>query len=205
MPSTITSPTIVNMVNEYKEKIKLNSQSIYKLNIEIEELQNKRDELVNQVMIPNENEIQTELQNIRDQMNTDWNNTHDATEGINVWYIDYIYYDNTSTFGGTDSKSQVDKWAIVRDSDTGGGTTQIVGYAYNGGSGPGWDNNQTLLDAMNEWNLTYDQITHPIDQNGTYGIDANITKKQELITQLETENTKLQSFVDQFENKVVSG
>ncbi|GIU69132.1 MAG: hypothetical protein KatS3mg002_0368 [Candidatus Woesearchaeota archaeon] len=208
MPSTITSSTIVNMVNEYKEKIKLNSQSIYKLNTEIEELQNKRDELVNQVMIPNENEIQTELQNIRDQMNIDWNNTHDATEGVNVWYIDYVYYDKTSTFGGTTSKSQVDKWAIVRDVDTGGegggGTTQVVGYAYNGGSGPGWDNNQTLLNAMNEWNLTYDQITHPIDQNGTYGIDANITKKQELITQLETENTKLQSFVDQFENKVVS-
>jgi len=201
--STITSPVLSDMIKEYKEKIIQHTQSIYKLNQEITDLQNKRDELVTKVLTPDENNILNELADIRDQMNTDWNNTHDATEGIDVWYIDVNYYDRSSIFGGTENNSKVDKWAIVRSySDEFGGTQYIVGYSYNGGSGVNWDNNQTLLDLMNEWDLVYDQITHPISTDGSYGIDANISSKQDLINQLESEKAKYQSFVDQFENKV---
>lgn len=216
--------TIQETVTNYIEKIEKNNISIktlYREILEIEEtIGDSTGGMIAEIM-SEESKIEDELSDIMagymESTATDhyvlWKTYYDADFTTPVAPPNGRYAPENSTrniaFGwnegvyswailpgvSTDSSrsNHVDKWVVGYTVDTTSSTTYHVVSDYND-----FQDNTSLVEATNKWNLLFQQIAKPAGLDGAYGLESQIDSKMTAINFLNSENAFMETFVENF-------
>ena len=108
------------------------------------------------------------------------------TYGSNFGIIDY------ETGGITDFEiTEMDETAIPPES--------VVVYEY---EGTGWDNDQTIIKLINDYNFGNDYLTRPLDSGATYGLKPNRNNLGQAKTLLQNNANKILNSKTAFDDYV---
>lgn len=140
------SDKLKNMIDVADEQVTNINGNVEQIQAQIDELQEEDDAIVDGMLNPVADELQTYLNDVKlpDFQAIDSGATLDIGSQYNV-----IGYNN-----------QLTDWKIL-DSTAG------VMYEYNG---IGWDGDMTIIGLIDEWDFGNDYLTRPLTSGASYGV-----------------------------------